>query len=222
MNQYLVDKGGISKEISGVVFDCDGVMINSRKANEEFYNRVLHCFDLPPITKEQEAFTFMSTAKDALEHIVPPQYWHKLAKICEDEVNYKRDIMPLVYLEEGIVDFLDFLQKNDIRMAVHTNRSDTMDGILERFNLQKYFDPVVTSFMVAPKPSPEGIHYILDKWGFVKEQIVFIGDSSNDEHACAAADVFFIAYGKEKLDAQIKVQSYKSLTDLFVNKSTLI
>lgn len=222
MKQYLVDKHGHSKKVSGVIFDCDGVLINSRKANEEFYNRVLHHLGQPPMTKEQESFTFMATAKEALEHIVPPQYHHMLSKICAEDVNYKRDIMPLITAEEGIVDFLDFLKQNDISCAIHTNRSDTMDIILNRFNLQKYFDTVVTSFMVKPKPSPEGIYYILDKWQFTKEQIIFIGDSLNDANACASADVFFVAYGKEKLEAQIKVQSYKCLRDLFVNKSALI
>ena len=44
-----------SHGLGGVIFDCDGVMINSRAANDEFYNRVLAYFGLPPLTPEQEA-----------------------------------------------------------------------------------------------------------------------------------------------------------------------
>ena len=35
--------------IAGVIFDCDGVMIDSRAANNVFYNRVLAYFGLPPM-----------------------------------------------------------------------------------------------------------------------------------------------------------------------------
>lgn len=38
--------------LRGVIFDCDGVMIDSRAANDEFYNRVLAYFGLPPMTPE--------------------------------------------------------------------------------------------------------------------------------------------------------------------------
>lgn len=48
--------------LRGVIFDCDGVMIDSRAANDEFYNRVLAYFGLPPMTPEQEAYSFMATS----------------------------------------------------------------------------------------------------------------------------------------------------------------
>jgi len=218
MNQYLVNKDGIEKKVSGVIFDCDGVMIDSRKANVEFYNRVLRVFDLPALTKEQESYTFMSTVAEALEHIIPVQHQASLAKVCSEDVNYIRDIMPLITLEKGFVDFLDFLLSKNILCAVDTNRADSMDTVIDMFNLHKYFDPVVTALMVKAKPAPDGIYYILDKWKIPKEQVIFIGDSQNDASASANADVFFVAYGEEKLEAQINVQSFKSLTELFVNK----
>ncbi|WP_366912885.1 HAD hydrolase-like protein, partial [uncultured Desulfovibrio sp.] len=65
MSKTLFPRG-----LGGVIFDCDGVMINSRAANEQFYNRVLAYFDLPPMTPEQEAYSFMATAGQALRHIL--------------------------------------------------------------------------------------------------------------------------------------------------------
>lgn len=218
MNQYLKNEDGLANKVSGVIFDCDGVMVDSRKANVEFYNRVLKTFDLPPLTKEQESFTFMSTVVEALEYIIPIEHRASLAKVCSEDVNYIRDIMPLITLEEGLVDFLDFLLSNDIRCAVHTNRADSMEVVINMFNLHKYFDPIVTALMVKAKPAPDGIYYILDKWQIPVEQVIFVGDSQNDASASASANMFFVAYGKEKLEAQVKVQSYKSLTELFISK----
>ena len=58
--------------LTGIIFDCDGVMIDSRAANAIFYNKVLAALGLPPLTPEQDAYTFMATARQALEYIVPP------------------------------------------------------------------------------------------------------------------------------------------------------
>ena len=57
--------------LTGIIFDCDGVMIDSRAANAIFYNKVLAALGLPPLTPEQDAYTFMATARQALEYIVP-------------------------------------------------------------------------------------------------------------------------------------------------------
>ncbi len=38
MSKTLFPRG-----LGGVIFDCDGVMINSRAANEQFYNRAGGC-----------------------------------------------------------------------------------------------------------------------------------------------------------------------------------
>ena len=40
--------------LTGIIFDCDGVMIDSRAANAIFYNKVLAALGLPPLTPEQE------------------------------------------------------------------------------------------------------------------------------------------------------------------------
>lgn len=222
MNQYLVNKDGFSKQVSGVIFDCDGVMVNSREANAEFFNRILKILGLAPLTVEQEAYSFMATVDQVLKSIIPAQYQASLPKICKEDVNYIRDIMPLITLEEGFVDFLDFLSGKNIRCAVHTNRFDSMETVINMFNLQKYFDPVVTTALVKPKPAPDGIYYILDKWQMPKEQVIFIGDSLTDAQASAGAGVFFVAYCGEKLQSKTHVQSYKNLTEMFVDESALL
>ena len=42
--------------LAGVIFDCDGVLLDSRESNSIFYNRVLAVFGLPPMTPEQEKY----------------------------------------------------------------------------------------------------------------------------------------------------------------------
>ena len=67
--------------LTGIIFDCDGVMIDSRAANAIFYNKVLAALGLPPLTPEQDAYTFMATARQALEYIVPPEMHQRMYEV---------------------------------------------------------------------------------------------------------------------------------------------
>ncbi|NNG07688.1 MAG: HAD hydrolase-like protein, partial [Desulfobacteraceae bacterium] len=52
-----------------VVFDCDGVMFDSREANINFYNHLLTHFGLSPMEKEAVNFVHMHTADESIRHI---------------------------------------------------------------------------------------------------------------------------------------------------------
>ncbi|MEG2173826.1 MAG: HAD hydrolase-like protein, partial [Desulfovibrionaceae bacterium] len=161
MNSLQTLCGQVPAQLAGVIFDCDGVLIDSREANAEYYNRILRALNLPDLTEEQEAYTYMATVSESLAHITPVELQGRLPEICQKNVNYMRDIMPLIRLETGIMDFLTFLIERGVRCAVHTNRSSGMAVVVDAFKLRRYFDPVVTAVMVKPKPAPDGVRYIL-------------------------------------------------------------
>jgi beta-phosphoglucomutase-like phosphatase (HAD superfamily) len=54
------------KDIKVVIFDCDGVMFDTVKANTAYYNSVLRHFGKPDMTPEQFAYSHMHTADDAM------------------------------------------------------------------------------------------------------------------------------------------------------------
>ena len=93
--------------LAGVIFDCDGVLLDSRESNSIFYNRVLAVFGLPPMTPEQEKYCFMATAGQALRHIVPPALHQRIDEVVSHHVVYDRDIVPLLRLQEGFRPFVD-------------------------------------------------------------------------------------------------------------------
>lgn len=201
-------------DLKGIIFDCDGVILDSRAANERYYNLILEALDLPPLTPEQESFTFMATVHQSLEYITPPHLHCKLPEVCKKIVNYQRDIMPLLRLERGLLDFLRWLRSLDVRMAVHTNRFSGMDAVMDAFDLRPYFSPVVTAAMVKPKPDPDGALYILDQWNMPGEQALFVGDSPNDAQAALAGGISFAAYRNPALGAAVNVDSFEDLADV--------
>lgn len=203
--------GCLPATLSGVIFDCDGVLIDSREANAEYYNRILAALGLPPLTVEQEAYTYMATVDESLAHITPAALQSRLPEVCRTSVNYMRDIMPLIRLEEGILDFLRFLVARGVRCAVHTNRSSGMAVVVDTFDLHQYFEPVVTAVIATPKPAPDGVHYILRQWQVAPETVLFVGDSMNDAQAALRGGVYFAAYRNAALPANLRVESYPEL-----------
>lgn len=200
--------------LCGIIFDCDGVILDSRSANAWYYNRILEELGLPSLTREQEAYTYMATVHQALEFITPPELRYLLPDICRQTVNYQRDAMPLVRLEDGLLDFLVWLRGLRVRMAIHTNRFNGMPAILDTFDLHRYFDPVVTAAMVRPKPEPDGVQYILEQWHMSPQSVLFVGDSLNDAYAARDAGVSFAAYRNPSLDATVRMGSFRELADI--------
>ncbi len=204
----------IPQKVKGIIFDCDGVILDSKQSNQLFYNKVLEAFDLPHLTEEQATFVYMATVEQALNSIIPEHLHSQLEEVCTKKVNYHRDVFPLVKLEEGFYDFTLWLQSKNVRLGIHTNRSNAMRMVTEKFPFLYDFSPIMTVSDVKPKPHPEGIFTILSAWGMEKENVLFVGDSKNDQQAAAAASVAFVAYGSADLDATINVQSFKALQEI--------
>ena len=90
------------------------------------------------------------------------------------------------------------------RTAIATNRSDTMDRVLEVFDLTALFDMVVCAHDVPrPKPAPDPLIHILDAFGIAPGRALFIGDSSVDARTAA---VPFAAYANPALTADYHIR----------------
>ena len=186
----------------GVVFDCDGVMIDSRDANRWFYNRILDAFGVAHMTVEQESFAFRSTAMQALQRMIPEKDHPSIEKVIARVIDYNRDVMPRISIMRGFLDFIGMLHSHGLRMGISTNRiREGMQRVLDFFRLPPYFKPIMTASDVAPKPSPEGLLRIAESWRLSPDEILFIGDSVDDMAAAGAAGVTFCAFCSHDINA---------------------
>ena len=196
--------------VQGVIFDCDGVLIDSRRANVRFYGLILELLGLSPMSLEDEDYVHSHTVQESLAYLVPDELLDS-AKRARKNITYQQ-VIGFISLEPGIREVLDCLRQAEIPCAVNTNRTDTMDMILEEFGLGPYFNPVVTSRDVSrPKPHPESLHVILDAWGLTPGQVIFIGDSLVDEQAARGAGTLFWAYKNESLSADRYIFDYQEV-----------
>ena len=211
MSEAAIQGRIFPSRIAGVVFDCDGVLIDSRRANTAYYNRIREIGGLGPMSSDEEEYTHMHSARESLIRIFPPEMHERLREFAK-HVDYARDIMPMVQPEPGLHACLDSLRACGLHLAIFTNRgSGGMDVVLDTFNLRSYFDPVMTVTDVNAKPAPDGLLRIAESWELQPEHLVFVGDSLLDAMAAEAAGSYFLAYRNPQLQAQGHVESLAEL-----------
>lgn len=200
--------------VKGVIFDCDGVLVDSRDSNRMYYNLIREGLGMLSITPEEEAYVHMHSVTECLAHIIPPNRLDEANEVRRN-LNYD-DIFPYIFLEEGVVEFLDTLADRNVRMAVYTNRTDTVERLLRYFEIDKYFHPVVgAGSLKKTKPDPEGVFRILDAWGLPKDAVAYIGDSALDERSARTAEVPFWSYKNPGLLAAMYIPDFSSLRGCF-------
>ena len=207
---------------SAVIFDCDGVMFDSRQANNNFYNHILSHFGHPPMRAEDIEFVHMNTAVESLNHIFRDSPYLAKAQEYRLQLDYTPFIKDMV-MEPGLKEVLEFL-KPRCGLAVATNRSNTIGRVLELNGLSHYFDIVVSSLDVTnPKPHPEPIFKILEFFGIEPDECFYVGDSEVDFEVCQAAGVPLIAYKNKSLQAPVHVESLAEVKEAlkFPDRATI-
>ncbi len=190
---------------AAVIFDCDGVMFDSRQSNINFYNHLLSHFGLPRLREEQVAYIHMATADESVRYIFRGTPYLEQALAYRLQVDYTPFIQDMVP-EPGLKEILALL-KPACGLAVATNRSNTIGKVLELNGLTGYFDIVISSLDVSrPKPHPESLFKILDFFSIRPDQALYVGDSPVDSETAKAASVPFVAYRNRNLDAAFHVE----------------
>ncbi|MCF8061419.1 MAG: HAD family hydrolase [Deltaproteobacteria bacterium] len=183
-----------------VIFDCDGVMFDSRQANRNFYNHILARFGHSPMAEEDVAYVHMHTADESIRHVFRDSPHLEEALRYRWEVDYAPFILDMV-MEPWLREVLSCLGLST-GLAVATNRSNTIEWVLERHGLTGIFDVVVSSLDVArPKPHPDPLIKVLDHYGIDAGNALYVGDSPVDAETAASAGVPFVAYKDERLEA---------------------
>lgn len=183
-------------QVEAIIFDCDGVIFESRDANLAYYNKILTQFSRPHVSKCNHAQAHLchtACSKDVLKGLLP-----------EDEVapalDYAatldfREFIPFMIPEPYLAAALKELVK-DYSLAIATNRGKSVEPVLDHFGLREFFSVVVTSHDVEnPKPAPDMLLLASQKLKVGVENCLFIGDSDLDMHAANQAKIPFLGFG---------------------------
>ena len=195
-----------------VIYDCDGVILDSIESNYVFYNSVMGFLGRAEIDRnDREARRVLHTYSfnDVMEFFFTGDPEREDALSFAKTIRY-RDLMPYMRMEDGFVSALDRL-KGHTSLAICTNRATSMDMIIEDFGLTGYFEYVMTASQVThPKPHPEPLLKVLDYFEVKPEEALFIGDGEVDMQAANSAGVPFISY-KSDLPGLARIQHHSEI-----------
>jgi putative hydrolase of the HAD superfamily len=95
---------------------------------------------------------------------------------------------PFVNVEQGVLDVLQLLRREELRLGLVSNCSLEEVAAWERSPLAPLFDDVVFSYQVGKvKPDPAIFVLACDRLGVEPRHTVFVGDGGSDELAGATA-----------------------------------
>ncbi|MFA4910157.1 MAG: HAD-IA family hydrolase [Desulfobacteria bacterium] len=202
----------IYREVKLVIYDCDGVMFESRRANLAYYNFILDKFGGPPIDEKDPLLTHIAhthTGKQVIDILFKEDTRLDEVYKFTSGLDYT-PYLQYMEIEPGLIEMLELLKEN-YYVAIATNRGITLQTILHRFDLEKYFHYSVTSLDVKmPKPDPECLLKILDHFKLPKEAALYIGDSEIDMETAKNGGVVFIAY-KNSMSTPLKIMTHPEL-----------
>ena len=193
-----------------IIYDCDGVLVDSSLANQAFYNHILARFGLPALTPAQWDYVKPLAAPEALAWLFSDAPERHAAQEYQKTVD-NTPFLALIQVEPHLKETLALLHPH-YRLAIATNRGKSLGPVLEHCSLTEFFEVTVSSLEVQqPKPHPECISRILEHFGATPGQACYIGDSDLDREVSARAGVFFGAYRNPSLKADFHLQNHADL-----------
>ena len=201
-------------QIKLVIFDCDGVMFDTKKANTAYYNRILSHFRKPGVTPEQFSFVQMHTVGDSLAYLFKDDLID-LEKVIEQSRNMTYfSFIQYMEIEPCLKPLLTKLRPL-YKTAIATNRTDTMDNILQEHDLEGDFDLVVSALDTdRPKPYPDPLLKVLNYFSFKPHEAIYIGDSKLDEQAAEKAEIPLVAYNNISLSSDFHIKSLHEIEEI--------
>jgi phosphoglycolate phosphatase len=193
-----------------IIYDCDGVLIDSRRSNEAFYNHILARFGLPPLTPAQLDRVHVSTARDAVDLLFQGSPQRQAAQDYQLQID-NTPFIALIEAEPHVREVLTQLRPA-YHTAIATNRGKSLPLVLRRLKLADLFDLTVSCYDVKePKPHPECLLKVLAHFRVAPPEAIYIGDAAVDAQVARAAGVAFAAYKNPRLAADYHLQDHLEL-----------
>jgi pyrophosphatase PpaX len=178
-------------ELKAIMFDFDGVIVDSFEAWFSSINTLRQKYGKGPLTRKKYrkkawAIPIEIVAKD-LFHGQDPK---KITKECMSLVAEK--VSDIKLLPDAKAVLAQIKKKHKIGLVTNSYRQ-LISKTLKYHEIEKYFDVIVTSEDVErPKPYPDSLLDACKKIGVLPMETIYVGDTRHDYTAGRSAGCFFI------------------------------
>jgi phosphoglycolate phosphatase-like HAD superfamily hydrolase len=214
--------------IKMVVYDADNTLFNTVRSNIAQLSEVGRRVGAGDITEEQYWRVIVQPGDEMLRTLFPDH-------LAEAKAAYKEvgQYSELVSVEPGLVETLQTLADRGLRLGIATNRHEmSLRMIFERFpEVAEFFDRDLVFVLhdtrlaqserrfrntfAQSKPDPECLEVAMWFTGLSPRQIIYVGDTPNDQRTARSAGVHFVGY--ERCETEfgcITIHEHPQLLDL--------
>jgi beta-phosphoglucomutase-like phosphatase (HAD superfamily) len=189
----------IPKNITCVIFDMDGVIIDSEEIHKKAYYETFVSLGLDVSDELYKTITGSSTI-NAFQRLVAH---FNLDENPEDLVLNKRkryvnffENDPNLHLVVGVEEIIKYFYNKGVTLILASSSAMVnIDRVFNRFNLHSYFTAKVSGAdLTASKPHPEIFEKAAILGNTPKENCIVIEDSDNGVKAANDANIFVFGY----------------------------
>lgn len=212
------------KKLEAVIFDMDGVLVDSEEHWYYTFNGLLQEYDCQLSDSDRKELYGCS-----LQHEIEilSRYIHlpydQLVRI-RDEYIEKHSICYMDYIIDGVEDLLKYLKSMNVKLALASSSPmQSINRMLDECQFRNYFDIVVSGAMFKEtKPHPEIYEYTLKQLNVSKENVFVIEDSPYGvESACGAKlDVLALKRDNNPFElekAKLRFHSHQDILEYIKN-----
>ena len=177
-------------KIKAIIFDVDGVLVDSNKIIVEMFQEVARHFNLR-IPTDKEINELSGKPLNEIIEILWPDFDMNLFAKTYREQFAKKIILPF----DGSVETLSRLKKSGFRFGIVSSklRFFTEKNLKEAGYEMEWFDTIITCEDTKNhKPSPDPIILGYKKLNLKPQEILYVGDAKFDYDAAKSAKVNFV------------------------------
>ena len=183
-------------KFKAVIFDLDGTLVNSLEDIADAMNNVLQNLGYPTHSYDDYQYFIGSGLRNLVRQSLPTLHNDKKnIDSCYDLMieEYQDNCTLKTASYKGIIELLDHLISQNIKLAVFSNKSDALTKKITTALFPNYFDPIVgLSIESLKKPNPSEALEISKKLGLKTNEIIFVGDSGIDMQTATNANMFAV------------------------------
>lgn len=196
------------QNVQAVLFDLDGVLIDSEEAWFNVFNKTRQRYKMPKVARDEFhnniwGISFENAAGKYLKSA-------DVAKLREYYFSQVKEFLSKTSIIYAADEALAGLKKRQFKTAIVSNTNHKIvEEMLAHHSLAKYFDAVVGGDDVKKgKPEPDSILEACRQLDVQPQNAVMVGDTVNDSEASKAAGTVFVGY---KISGDYKINNLTEL-----------
>ena len=187
-----------------ILFDLDGTLVNTAPDLMRAHNHVMKKYGY-----DERRLSDIKKLAGRGSKVMLTRSMHEIAELSgkvektDDVIEemtkefidyYSKNIVKESTLKNGVLNFLEWCQQNEIMMGVCTNKQEHLSvDLLKKIKIYHFFDYVAGgNTFVHNKPNPKHLTDTIEIIGGNIKKTLMVGDSETDSNASKAAGIPFV------------------------------